>query len=234
MRAILTIDTTTTVCSVALVTESGVVESRIDRIGNNHSKVIGVFAKEILEIAQKSGYEICAVALSQGPGSYTGLRIGASFAKGFCYGNLIPLIAIPTLKIMASAAARQTDADTLLCPMIDARRMEVYSAVYDASLNEIESTKANIIDESSFKELLETKKIAFFGNGSSKCAELLGKNPNAIFIDGIDPLATEMGAMAWSAFNDKEFVDVAYFEPFYLKEFIATTPKNKILGNNNY
>lgn len=234
MKTILTIDTTTTVCSVALASESGIVESRIDHTGNNHSKVIGVFVQDMLEVAKQKGAEICAVALSQGPGSYTGLRIGASFAKGFCYGNSIPLIAIPTLKIMASAAARETDASTLLCPMIDARRMEVYSAIYDTSLNEIEATKANIIDENSFKEILETKKIAFFGNGSSKCSKVLGQNPNAVFIDGIDPLATEMGTMAWQAYNNSEFVDVAYFEPFYLKEFIATIPKNKILGNTNY
>jgi len=231
MRAILAIDTTTTVCSVAAVTEDGaILASRADYEGNNHSKVIGVFAKEVVEEAKAKGAEICAVALSQGPGSYTGLRIGASFAKGYCYGNSLPLIAVPTLKLMASAAAKQTEAGTLLCPMIDARRMEVYSAVYDSKLNEIEPVGANIIDESSYSNLLKESKIAFFGNGSAKCSKVLGSNANALFIEGIAPLATEMGAMAWAAYNNGEFVDVAYFEPFYLKEFIATIPKNKVLN----
>lgn len=231
MKAILNIDTTTTVCSVALATESGVTASRIDRSGNNHSKVIGVFTRDILEEAKQNGVEICAVALSQGPGSYTGLRIGASFAKGFCYGNNIPLIAIPTLKIMAGTVAKTVEnKDALLCPMIDARRMEVYSAVFDTNLNEVEPVKANIIDADSFSGLMKDKEIYFFGNGSAKCAKVL-TSACAKFIEGIDPLATEMGTMAWQAYNNGEFVDVAYFEPFYLKEFIATIPKNKVLGN---
>ncbi len=228
MQAILNIDTSTTVCSVALATETEVVVCKVDAEGNNHSKVIGRFVKEIEEEAKQKGVEICAVALSQGPGSYTGLRIGTSFAKGFCYGKDIPLIAIPTLKIMASGVREKTDSDTLLCPMIDARRMEVYSAVYDRELNEVEMVKANIIDENSFADLLAKRKICFFGNGSGKCRQVLTSN-NAMFLDGVSPMATEMYKMAWEAYRNKNFVDVAYFEPFYLKEFVATVPKNKVI-----
>lgn len=232
-RAILTIDTSTTVCSLALVSENGVEAERIDTENNNHSKVIGVFAKELLEEAKALGLEICAAAISQGPGSYTGLRIGTSFAKGFCYGNSIPLIAIPTLKIMASSVAEVLKehgiTNALLCPMIDARRMEVYSALYDTELNEVEAVNANIINEDSYKERLESQHVYFFGNGSTKCISVI-KSQNATFVEDIDPLATDMGPLAWDAFNANNFVDVAYFEPFYLKEYVAVVSKNKVFN----
>ena len=235
MDAILNIDTSTTVCSVALMTENECLAVRSDFEGNNHSRVIGVFAKEILEDAKKNGWNVCAAALSVGPGSYTGLRIGASFVKGLCYGLDIPLVTIPTLEIMSWSVAQKlivegANADALLCPMIDARRMEVYSAIYDLNINEVEQTKANIIDSQSFEELLKEHTIYFFGNGSTKCKDTI-THPNAKFIDGIVPLATNMQSMAWNAYRKQAFANVAYFEPFYLKDFIATKPnKLKSLG----
>jgi len=230
MQAILTIDTTTSVCSLALATENGIAADRIESQANNHSKVIGLFAKELIDEAAKNKIEICAVAISKGPGSYTGLRIGTSFAKGFCYGNNIPLIAIPTLKTMAYGALQKLGkaTDTLLCPMIDARRMEVYSALYNSNLDEVEAVKANIIDSNSYKDTLSEKKIYFFGNGSDKCKQVI-ENPNALFLDKMAPLATDMGELAWEEYKKGSFVDVAYFEPFYLKEYIATISKNKLL-----
>lgn len=229
MNTILNIDTSTTVCSVALSAEGECLSMRKDESGNNHSRVIGVFTQQLLQDADSNGWKVAAVALSQGPGSYTGLRIGTSFAKGLCYGMNIPLIAIPTLKIMAWAVAQRLKAegvhtDALLCPMIDARRMEVYSAVYDMELNEAEAVSAKIIDQESFSDLLANRKIYFFGNGSNKCKDAITSH-NATFIDGVNPLATDMAVMAHEAYNKKEFADVAYFEPFYLKDFIATKPK---------
>lgn len=229
MNTILNIDTSTTVCSVALSAGGECLSMRKDESGNNHSRVIGVFTQQLLQEADSNGWKVAAVALSQGPGSYTGLRIGTSFAKGLCYGMGIPLIAIPTLKIMAWAVAQRLKAegvhtDALLCPMIDARRMEVYSAVYDMELNEAEAVSAKIIDQESFSDLLANRKIYFFGNGSNKCKDAITSH-NATFIDGVNPLATDMAVMAHEAYNKKEFADVAYFEPFYLKDFIATKPK---------
>ena len=229
MNTILNIDTSTTVCSVALSAGGECLSMRKDESGNNHSRVIGVFTQQLLQEADSNGWKVAAVALSQGPGSYTGLRIGTSFAKGLCYGMDIPLIAIPTLKIMAWAVAQRLKAegvhtDALLCPMIDARRMEVYSAVYDMELNEAEAVSAKIIDQESFSDLLANRKIYFFGNGSNKCKDAITSH-NATFIDGVNPLATDMAVMAHEAYNKKEFADVAYFEPFYLKDFIATKPK---------
>ena len=229
MNTILNIDTSTTVCSVALSAGGECLSMRKDESGNNHSRVIGVFTQQLLQEADSNGWKVAAVALSQGPGSYTGLRIGTSFAKGLCYGMNIPLIAIPTLKIMAWAVAQRLKAegvhtDALLCPMIDARRMEVYSAVYDMELNEVEAVSAKIIDHESFSDLLANRKIYFFGNGSNKCKDAITSH-NATFIDGVNPLATDMAVMAHEAYNKKEFADVAYFEPFYLKDFITTKPK---------
>lgn len=229
MNTILNIDTSTTVCSVALSAGGECLSMRKDESGNSHSRVIGVFTQQLLQEADSNGWKVAAVALSQGPGSYTGLRIGTSFAKGLCYGMNIPLIAIPTLKIMAWAVAQRLKAegvhtDALLCPMIDARRMEVYSAVYDMELNEAEAVSAKIIDQESFSDLLANRKIYFFGNGSNKCKDAITSH-NATFIDGVNPLAVDMAVMAHEAYNKKEFADVAYFEPFYLKDFIATKPK---------
>ena len=234
MASILNIETSTKVCSLALSVNGDVVFEQANFSGSSHASHLGVYALQSIEYARKNELTIDAVAVSSGPGSYTGLRIGVSEAKGLCYGLGIPLIAIPTLKIMTSALLsvhRSSLADHYLCPMIDARRMEVYASLYDMNLNEIRPVQADIIDEDSYKEYLEQQPVVFFGDGSGKCKSVI-TSPNALFVDNIHPLATAMVDLAEDAFNRKEFVDTAYFEPFYLKEFQATIAKNKVICFN--
>jgi len=197
-----------------------------DREGPSHAVSLGVFADEALSFIDSSGLPLDAVAVSCGPGSYTGLRIGVSLAKGIAYGRDVPLIAVPTLKVLCVPVLlyREIPEDAWLCPMIDARRMEVYTALYDRALNEKKEVTAEIIDENSFLDVLEERPVWFFGNGAAKCREKI-THPNACFVEDIHPLATMMAPLAEKAFLDRQFVDVAYFEPFYLKEFIATQPK---------
>ncbi len=234
MPYILSIETATEVCSVAVSNENQIVFYKEETKGPSHAVLLGQFVNEAIEELRKANITLDAVAVSCGPGSYTGLRIGVSEAKGLCYGLNIPLIAINTLKIMAQGVLKQgkTDKDTLLCPMIDARRMEVYDTLYSSSLQELRSVSADIIDENSFSEFLTDKQVAFFGNGAEKCKTVL-HHSNAHFLDDIYPKATDMIELAEESFNKKDFVDVAYFEPFYLKEFVATTPKNKVLSDLN-
>ena len=227
MSVILQIETSTQVCSCSLSKERRVIANREDFQGQSHAALLGVFADDMLNEARRLQLPIQAVSVSSGPGSYTGLRIGVSEAKGLAYGLNIPLIAIPTPLIMASMVRDKAGADTLLCPMIDARRMEVYATFFDASLNVVKPTSADIIDETSYNGLLETHKILFFGNGAEKCRQVL-RHPNAYFMDGVHPLASAMVPLAELFFNEKKFVDAAYFEPFYLKEFVATVAKNKV------
>ncbi len=233
MSKILNIETSTTVCSVS-ISENGICKCfRENFNGNNHSELIGVFVQEVLEESGFLPKELDAVALSIGPGSYTGLRIGTSFAKGLCYGSDLKLITIPTLKIIAENVIGTYDIedDALLCPMIDARRMEVYNCIYDAQLNEIRETMPEIIDENSFSEILKEKKIYFFGNGAEKCKPFI-THENAIFLDKVYPHANSMIKLAEEAFNNNEFADVAYFEPFYLKAANVTMPKNQLTPNS--
>ncbi len=170
------------------------------------------------------------MAVSCGPGSYTGLRIGVSQAKGLCFGLNIPLIAINTLEILTCSVmfGGQFDEKALFCPMIDARRMEVYSAIYDAGLQAVKPVSADIIDEHSYSAFLDKQPVYFFGDGAAKCKEVIN-HPNARFIDSVLPTAYDMMALAEIAYKRQNFQDVAYFEPFYLKEFVATTPKKKVL-----
>ena len=170
--------------------------------------------------------------MSRGPGSYTGLRIGVSEAKGLCFGLDVPLIAVDTLAVITCAVMfkKDIDEDALLCPMIDARRMEVYSAVYDRALNQVKPVSAEIIDENSYADILTRKPVVFFGNGAGKCRDVI-TGDNVHYIDGICPLAADMLALSEMAFRNSRFENVAYFEPFYLKEFVATKPKNKVLSN---
>ena len=229
MSKILNIETSTTVCSVSL-SENGICKCvRENFSGNNHSELIGVFTQEVLAEAGVEPKDLNAVALSIGPGSYTGLRIGTSFAKGLCYGSDLKLITIPTLKIIAQNAKEKysIEDDALLCPMIDARRMEVYNCIYDASLGQVRETQPEIIDENSFAEILQNKKVYFCGNGAAKCKPFI-THENAIFLDEVYPLATSMISLAEEAFEKNDFADVAYFEPFYLKAAHVTMPKNKI------
>lgn len=228
MPVILSIETSTAVCSCALSRDGEVLLSREDYRGQTHASLLGLFVHEIMTYVRAQNIVLDAIAVSSGPGSYTGLRIGVSESKGLSYGLEIPLIALSTPLIMASMVRVEVDEDTLLCPMIDARRMEVYATFFNHSLQSIRATSADIVEVDSYTDLLAANKIVFFGNGAEKCKAHL-THPNALFIDNVHPLATGMIKLAEKAFAAADFVDSAYFEPFYLKEFVATVPKNKIL-----
>ena len=231
MPAILNIETSTTVCSCALSHNGEILLNKENLEGQSHSTLLGVFVEEAMMYVRKNGIVLDAIAVSAGPGSYTGLRIGVSEAKGLAYGLDIPLIAIPTPLLMASMTKNIAPSDALLCPMIDARRMEVYATIFDTSLKIVRETSADIIDSTSYVDLLEKHTIFFFGNGAEKCKTLLF-HPNAQFISDIHPLASGMTPLTEKAFVEKNFVDTAYFEPHYLKEYVAVVGKNKVLGAN--
>lgn len=218
---ILNIDTSTAVCSASISVNGKVVAWRLNNDGVNHAKMLPVFVDELLSELDQKGQKLDAVALSIGPGSYTGLRIGTSMAKGVCYGNNIPLLPIDTLQILCEAVRMQNPEyeQLTLCPMIDARRMEVYTALFQG-FDRITEIEAKIITEDTFAEILNTKKICFFGDGAEKCKEVI-KSENAVFIDNYCPDARFMGRLAEMAFQKGEKADVAYFTPFYLKEFQA-------------
>lgn len=226
MSCILHIETSTSICSVAISEDGQNVFTKKDPKGPSHAVSLGVFVDEALSFADSHAMPIDAVAVSCGPGSYTGLRIGVSMAKGVCYGRSIPLIGIPTLKIQCVPILlyHELPEDALLCPMIDARRMEVYAALYDRTLKPVRDTAADIIDEYSYLEFMEQRPVYFFGDGADKCKEKI-THPNAHFIDHIRPLAEMMCPLAEKAIAEQDFKDVAYFEPFYLKEFVASQPK---------
>lgn len=226
MSCIVHIETATDVCSVALSENGKVIAHKEDYEGPNHSIVLGPFVDEMVSFADSHAIPVDAVAVSCGPGSYTGLRIGVSMAKGLCYGRDLKLVSVSTLKLLCVPLllAEQIPEDALLCPMIDARRMEVYSAIYTRRLEAVKDVSADIIDGNSYVDLLGKQPVAFFGNGADKCKEVI-KHPNAIFLDDVKPLAKNMLPLAEKAYLQGKFEDVAYFEPFYLKEFVATQPK---------
>ncbi len=232
MSCILNIETSTSVCSVALSANGEVLFEKASFEGPSHAALLGVFVEEALSVLKERGGKLDAVAVSSGPGSYTGLRIGVSVAKGLCFGFGIPLIGIHTLDIMAATAIKQnrTAIDCLYCAMLDARRMEVYAAIYDASLKLVRETTADIVEAETYMSYLEKGKVCFFGNGAAKCKPVIA-SPNALFMEDIHPLAVNMIPLAEEAFAAGKFEDTAYFEPFYLKEFQATVAKNKVLGN---
>ncbi|MEM6362364.1 MAG: tRNA (adenosine(37)-N6)-threonylcarbamoyltransferase complex dimerization subunit type 1 TsaB [Bacteroidota bacterium] len=227
MALILSIETSTTVCSVAIHEGGKIKASSTYYIDKSHSTVL---IPTIDTLISRSGYDktnLSAVALSKGPGSYTGLRIGTSTAKGLCFALDIPLIAVGTLEGLARQAAPFLDLDVRLCPMLDARRMEVYTCILDNDLSVVKDVHPAIIDDTSFKKELDGGKVAFFGNGANKCREAI-THRNAIFIEDVEPSAEEIGYLAYTKFQKSTFEDVAYFEPFYLKEFRATVPKARI------
>lgn len=233
MACILTIETSTNVCSAALILDGKVVCEKVSYDGPSHASLTGVYVEDCIKVMKEKGLKLDAVAVSSGPGSYTGLRIGVSVAKGLCFGYGIPLIAIHSLDIMAHTAInRNNNEDCLYCAMIDARRMEVYSSLYDNTVKEVRKVQADIVDGDTYSSYLSTGKVCFFGNGASKCKSVI-TDSNAFFLDEIHPLASEMATLAEKAYSEKKFEDVAYFEPFYLKEFQATIAKNKVLGNTN-
>lgn len=228
MSLILNIDTSTSVCSVALAKDGEVIALKENNEGLNHSVLLGTYIDDILRENHADAHDLAAVAISMGPGSYTGLRIGVSMAKGLCFAAGIPLIAIPTLQALALSVSSNIQEDAWYCPMIDARRMEVYTAFFDRDNRIMIDTKAEIIDQHSFANLLSTQKIYFFGNGSNKIKNLL-TDANAHFIENMETSARHMVPLAEQFYHEQKFVDVAYFEPFYLKDFVATTPKKKVL-----
>lgn len=220
---ILQIETATTSCSVALAAAGEVIAYQEINMRNVHAEVITLYIDEILKQGNYNYNDIDAIAVSSGPGSYTGLRIGVSTAKGLCFALDKPLISVDTLASMASglASTKTIESNTLLCPMIDARRMEVYTSIYDHSGNQIKPIAAEIITPDSFADVLQENKIAFFGDGSEKCRGLLGAHPNAMFIEEFTNSATHLTHIAQNKFEKGIFEDVAYFEPYYLKDFIA-------------
>ena len=230
MAVILNIDTSIAVCSVALTAEGAVMYHLEDTKGRNHAALLSGFIKQCLDFLADKELRLDAVAVGIGPGSYTGLRIGLSEAKGLAYALNIPLIGIPTLLTMAVSVMFSHDVDesTLFAPMIDARRMEVYTAVYNSALEAVVEPQAMILDESSFASLLASHHLVLIGNGAQKAKDII-KHPNVQFMPDIKPMAVDMLALAEKAFREGHFIDVAYSTPLYLKDFQATIPKKKVL-----
>lgn len=224
---ILSIETSTTVCSVALHDQDKLISFEIVHTPNSAASQLAVMIDKILR--SSGNPKLDAVAVSSGPGSYTGLRIGVATAKGMCYAMGLPLLSVNSLELMAFQVLHSTFyvQHSILCPMIDARRMEVYTMLLDSSLKAISSVEAKIIDESSFADILNYKKVHFFGTGSEKCKQAI-THPNANFIDNIFPSAEWMGSLAYKAFQEKSFEDVSDFEPLYLKDFVAKKPKDLV------
>ncbi len=238
MSLILGIETATKICSVAISRDEKLLA--LKEIGGeySHSENLNHFIELACAEAKITLNQLDAIAVSKGPGSYTGLRIGVSTAKGLCYGLDKPLIAVDTLKALTLAVFNSLPFGAhpdfsgegqggAFCPMIDARRMEVYTSIYNSKFELIESISAKIIDENSFANFLDKNKVVFFGDGAEKCKLLLNNHPNAVFIDNVEPSAKYVNQLASSKFKQGIFEDVAYFEPYYLKEFLATTPKKK-------
>ncbi len=227
---ILHIETSTDLCSVALSQGKQCVAICENTDGRNHATMLTPFIDDILKNHDLTPNQLDAIAVSAGPGSYTGLRIGLSTAKGLCYGSGIPLIAISTLHAMCCGFLQQNQeigTPILLCPMIDARRMEVYTALYDEHGNMVKNISAEVITEDSFKDYLDIYRIYFFGNGAAKCSQII-THPNASFTNNFVHSARYMIPDSFIDFSKKNFVDVAYFEPFYLKDFIAGKPKQML------
>lgn len=235
MALILNIETATTVCSVSLAKDGKLLSLKEQNGDYSHAENLTIFIEDVCKQANISLSQIDAIAVSKGPGSYTGLRIGVSTAKGLCYSLDKPLIAVDTLKYL-SLAVSSSDvtlsgvevSSSLFCPMLDARRMEVYCAIYNSEGNVIKETIAEIIDEHSFADILKTNKVVFFGDGSAKCKETFSKNSNAFFIDDVVPSAKDMITLSEKAYNENHFEDVAYFEPYYLKDFVAGKKKGEV------
>lgn len=227
MSCVLNIETSTNVCSVAVSQDGACIFEKEDHSGPNHAERLGSFVDEALSFTDNHGIPFDAVAVSCGPGSYTGLRIGVSMAKGICYGRGLKLLGVPTLEILCVPVLLHEmvkEEDALLCPMLDARRMEVYAQLFDRSLKEVRPIHADVVDADTYKEWLDKVPVYFFGDGAKKCKEVIN-HPNAHFIDDIEPLAKNMMPLAEKRMAEGKFEDVAYFVPFYLKNFVAKLPR---------
>lgn len=230
MSCILHIETSTNVCSVAVSQDGECIFDKEDFSGPNHAERLGEYVDEALSFADSHAIPVDAVAVSSGPGSYTGLRIGVSMAKGICYGRNIPLLSVPTLELLSVPVLLGHDEiedDALICPMLDARRMEVYAAVYNRALQPVRLIQADVVDADTYKEWLDRHPVYFFGNGAAKCMETIN-HPNAHFIKDIVPLAKWMFPLAEKKMAKGETEDVAYFVPFYLKDFVAKMPSKML------
>ncbi len=227
MPLILSIETGTEVCSIALSDGDKLLGHLESNDGMAHGRLLSPYIETLLREQNVSMANLDAVAVSEGPGSYTGLRIGVSTAKGICYGTGKPLIAVNSLQSLTMLAMQLNPQVDLLCPMIDARRMEVYTALFNTTGEPVNSTSAEIINEQSFSDMLHVKRIAFFGNGAAKCKETI-LSPNAVFLE-VAHSAIGMIPIAYDRYLRKDFVDTAYFEPLYLKDFIVTSSKKSLL-----
>ena len=235
MHRLLLIETSTALCSVSLTENGAIVAYRESSAPKAHASLTAVFVQEVLQDKGLHLSDCDAICVSKGPGSYTGLRVGVSTAKGLCFGSSKPLLAVGTLDTLVAQAITESTENTtkyaFIIPMIDARRMEVYSSVFEKeqdgeSYRQITETSPVIVDENSFSEYLEQGPCLFIGDGAGKCQDVI-KHPNAYFIQ-CNPKASAMLVPATIAYNEKRFEDVAYFEPFYLKEFVATVSKKKL------
>lgn len=233
---ILHIETATNVCSVALSEGEELLSIRESDEDKSHGSLLSVYMDEVLTEAGFKPGDLHAISVSKGPGSYTGLRIGVSAVKGFSYALKLPIIGVDTL-LALSIGAQSTDTvqklitqhpDLLFCPLLDARRMEVYSVFYTLSNSTFRKVSADIIVENSYKEILDHQPVCFFGNGAFKVKETI-QHSNALFVDEIDPSAKNMISLCLELFDEDKFENSAYFEPYYLKDFVATTPKKKVL-----
>lgn len=236
MALILNIETSTKVCSVCVSDDGNIIGVKESGEDKSHAKKLTVFIQDLLNETNLKIDDFDAVAISKGPGSYTGLRIGVSTAKGLCYAKDLHLIAINTLQAMANGIILKAEKNeislddfenAILVPMIDARRMEVYSAFFNAQGKFVRNVEAEIIDENSYHDILPKQKMIFFGDGSDKIKEVI-QHENAIFVKDFDPSSAYMAKLSDQAYQNKNFENVAYFEPFYLKDFIATVPKKNI------
>lgn len=227
MSCILSIETSTDVCSVAVSQDGTCIFEKEDSSGPNHAVKLGVFVDEALSFIDSHLIPLDAVVVSCGPGSYTGLRIGVSMAKGICYGRSVKLLSVPTLHLLCVPVLLREqiqEENALLCPMLDARRMEVYAQLFDRALNEVRPIQADVVDADTYKSYLDERPVYFFGNGAEKCIEVIN-HPNAHLIKNVEPLAKNMFPLAEKRMMNEQFEDVAYFVPFYLKDFVAKTPK---------
>ena len=226
MSCILNIDTSTDVCSVAVSDGGACIFTEEDHKGPNHNEQIGRMVDSALSFAESHAIPLDAVAISSGPGSYTGLRIGTSMAKGVCYGRDVKLVAVPTLELLCVPVLlrEQVEEGALLCPMIDARRMEVYAQVFDRALHGVRPIGADVVTADTYRAWLDKQPVYFFGNGAAKCMDTIA-HPNARLIEDVKPLAKNMFPLAERRIAQGQWEDVAYFEPLYLKDFVAKAAK---------
>ena len=230
MSCILSIETSTNICSVAMSHDGECIFNQGNHQGPNHNEILGTFIDEALTFIDTRNITLDAVAVSSGPGSYTGLRIGTSMAKGICYGRDAKLITVPTLELLAVPVLlgeMVAEDDALLVPMLDARRMEVYAQVLDRALKEVRGIQADVVTADTYRAFLDAHEVYFFGNGAAKCMDTIA-HPHAHLIENITPLAKNMFPLAEKRLAEGRVEDVAYFVPFYLKDFVAKTPKKLI------